>query len=158
VIVKSKAIDRIALDAYLQNLRYDKRDGKKTIFDPIRKRFFILTPEELTRQLILQHFINCLAWPKNLISVEKEFELFGMKRRYDIVFYKDASTPTILVECKAPKINLTNKTFEQVANYNLALKIPYLLVSNCRENYFFSLDFESKAFKNLESLGLYSDY
>jgi len=143
---------------YLGDLKYSMRDGKKTIFDPIRKRYFIFTPEELTRQLILQHFIQDIGWPENLISVEKAFSLYGKQRRYDIVLYKDANTAAILVECKAANINLTNQTFEQVANYNLALKIPYMLVSNCRDSYLFALNFESKSYKSLETIGLYKDY
>ncbi len=158
MLVKTKALDKLTLEDYLGNLKYSQRDGKKTIFDPIRKRYFIFTPEELTRQLIIQHFLVKIEWPQNLISIEKEFSLYRRKRRYDLVFYKDANTPAILVECKAPNINLSNTTFEQVANYNLALKVPYLLVSNCRESFFFAMDFEEKRFNALESIGLYTDY
>jgi len=158
VDVKFDSLENLALDTYLNQLKYSMRDGKKTIFDPVRKHYYIFTPEELTRQLILQHFLQVLAWPKNLISVEKAFGLYGQQRRYDIVFYKNASTPAILVECKAPSINLTNRTFEQVANYNIALQIPFMLVSNCRDNYLFSLNFESKSYKALKTIDLYKDF
>ncbi len=156
--VKLKKLNNISLDNYLEHLRYGEREGKKTIFDPIRKRHFILAPEEVTRQLVIQYFLRVVLWPENLISVEKSFSLYGQQRRYDIVLYKDAHTPIILVECKAPSIPLTNQTFEQVANYNLALQIPYLFVSNCRENYFFELDFDKKDYKSLETIALYSSF
>jgi len=141
----------LQLKSYVEYLQKKEEEYTK-VFDPIRKKFVKFTPEELTRQLLIQYFLKEKKWSPALISVEKEFKLFNSKRRYDLVLFKSANKPYILIECKSPNTKLDTRTFEQVANYNLALKIPFLLISNGHENYSCSIDFEDKKYTFLDHI------
>ncbi len=111
------------------------------VFDPIRKKNVAMTPEEHLRQLLLQYLIQEMRYPPARIRVEIGIELHGMKKRCDIVVFDRAMQPWLLVECKSPKVALSQKTFEQAAAYNLRLQVPFLAISNgpatfcCRMDY-----------------------
>jgi hypothetical protein len=104
--------------------------GQTKIFDPIRKKWFILTPEEWVRQHVLNYLIEIKKYPSSLISVEKEVVLNGLKKRYDIVLFKKDLNPFLIVECKAPFIELDITTIEQAQRYNLIVKANYLMITN----------------------------
>lgn len=104
--------------------------GQTKIFDPIRKKWFVLTPEEWVRQHVLNYLIEVKKYPASLISVEKEISLNGLKKRYDIVIYKKDLNPFLIVECKAPFVNLDITTIEQAQRYNLIVKGNYLMITN----------------------------
>ncbi len=105
-------------------------DGQTKIFDPVRKKWFVLTPEEWVRQHVLNYLIEIKKYPSSLISVEKEVALNGLKKRYDIVLYKKDLNPFLIVECKAPFIELDITTIEQAQRYNLIVKANYLMITN----------------------------
>ncbi|MDX2172505.1 MAG: type I restriction enzyme HsdR N-terminal domain-containing protein [Bacteroidota bacterium] len=105
-------------------------DGKTKIFDPIRKKWFVLTPEEWVRQHVLNYLIEVKKYPASLISVEKEIALNNLKKRYDIVIYKRDLNPFLIVECKAPFVSLDISTIEQAQRYNLMLRANYLMITN----------------------------
>ncbi|MGZ4086926.1 MAG: type I restriction enzyme HsdR N-terminal domain-containing protein [Bacteroidia bacterium] len=96
----------------------------------MRKKWLVLSPEEWVRQ----HLINFLkvykGVPSSLISVEKEINLNGTRKRYDVVVYNSLMQPVLLVECKSPDVALTSATAEQALRYNLILGVKYLLLSN----------------------------
>jgi len=92
------------------------------IFDIIRKKFIVLTPEEWVRQHVIHYLINEKKHPQSLINVEKELTVNGTKKRYDIVTYRSDGSIYLMVECKAPKVKITQQTFDQIARYNLAVK------------------------------------
>lgn len=100
------------------------------IFDPIRKKWYVLTPEEWVRQHVLNYLIEVKKYPASLVSVEKEISLNGLKKRYDIVIYKKDLNPYLIVECKAPFVSLDITTIEQAQRYNLMLKANYLMITN----------------------------
>ena len=112
------------------NIRIKNENGKILVFDEVRKKWFILTPEEWVRQHLINFLITVKNYPLSLISVEKEIELNGTKKRYDVVVYNPQLKPILLVECKAPDIKITEATLEQTLRYNLILGVKYLLVSN----------------------------
>jgi hypothetical protein len=111
-----------------------------------------ITPEELVRQQLLYFLINEIKIPSAKIAVEKQIEVNGLKKRFDILVYDDASKPLILAECKAPQIKLTNDVFSQIANYNLTMQVNYLLVCNGIDIHFFKIDFDKKQFQELDGL------
>jgi len=117
-------------------------DGQTKIFDPIRKKWYVLTPEEWVRQHVLNYLIEVKKYPLSLISVEKEISLNDLKKRYDIVVYKKDFSPFIIVECKAPFVELDVTTIEQAQRYNLILKANYLMITNGISDLI--LDFENK--------------
>ncbi len=134
------------------NFKLKKQDGKKLIFDPIRKKYYVLTPEEWVRQHTLQYLILEKKHPVSLIAVEKELQINHTKRRFDIVVFNREMTPEILVECKAPTIRISQKTFDQANQYNWLLKAPYLFLTNGLKHYICQIDFEANQFKFLKEL------
>ncbi len=100
------------------------------VFDPVRRRWVALTPEEWVRQHVLNYLVHELECPPSLIAVERSLEVNGLVKRADAVVYDRRGTPALLVECKAPSIKMDQRVFEQAARYNTVFKVPYLLVTN----------------------------
>lgn len=111
------------------DFRLKKQDEKEFIFDEIRKRWVRLTPEEWVRQNFIQYLIQIKKYPAPLLSVEKEIKLNDLKKRCDIVVFKD-SEPWTIVECKAGDVHLTEQTVQQILAYNITLKTKYLIITN----------------------------
>lgn len=115
---------------YQSALRIKTDKEQKMVYDPIRKKFVALTPEELLRQLTLQYLLQAKGYPANRIRSEIGIKVNGMARRCDIVVFDKAINPWLLVECKSPKVPLTQSVMEQAARYNLTLGVPYLCITN----------------------------
>ena len=124
-------------------------DGKESIFDEVRRRWVILTPEEWVRQNFLQYLLKVKQYPASLIAVEKEIQLVDIKKRFDIVVYKNA-LPWMIVECKEMNVVLDRKVLDQALRYNMTLQVEYILITNGSYCYAFSC--ESKSLKEIESL------
>jgi hypothetical protein len=105
-------------------------NNKELIFDEVRKRWVILTPEEWVRQNFLQYLIHVKKYPAALIAVEKEIQLGELKKRFDIVVYDKASAPWMIIECKEMKVDLDKKVLDQILRYNITLQVPYLVITN----------------------------
>ena len=111
------------------DVRLKKQSDKTYIFYFIRKKWLVLTPEEWVRQHLLNYLVNEKKIPASNISVEKELILNDLKKRYDIVVYKNLQ-PYLIVECKAPYVELDTKVVEQALRYNLIVKAELLMISN----------------------------
>lgn len=120
-----RAIDYTGLE-----LKLKQEDGKPYVFDPVRKTWILLTPEEHVRQYLLQYFIHKMQYPVSLIAVEKKILVGNMARRFDIVVYNREHKPWLLAECKAPDVLLTEKTLHQLLAYHNTMQCSYWLVSN----------------------------
>jgi hypothetical protein len=107
-------------------------NGKDQIFDPFRKIWVILTPEEWVRQNLLQYLVQTLHYPSSLIAVEKEIKLGELSKRFDIVVYKN-ELPWMIIECKEAKVSLNEKTMGQILQYQQVLTAQYLFMSNGHE-------------------------
>ena len=107
-------------------------NGKDQIFDPFRKIWVILTPEEWVRQNLLQYLVQTLHYPSSLIAVEKEIKLGELSKRFDIVVYKNEQ-PWMIIECKEAKVSLNEKTMGQILQYQQVLTAQYLFISNGHE-------------------------
>ena len=123
----------------------------------MRQKQILLTPEEKVRQQIIQLLVGEYNVPKGLISVEKKLELNGLTRRYDILVHNISGHPLMLVECKAPQISLSQSTINQVARYNMVLRVPWLLVSNGSQIYCVHVDFEQETVKFKSEIPKYED-
>ena len=132
--------------------RFKNSENKVAIFDEIRKKFIILTPEEWVRQHVVHYLITDKAYPKSWINVEKLIKLNGLTKRYDLVVFNPDGSIFLLVECKAPEIKISQQTFDQIARYNLALKANYLMVTNGLEHYFCQMDFANEKYHFLQDL------
>ncbi|MBC7523598.1 MAG: type I restriction enzyme HsdR N-terminal domain-containing protein [Flavobacterium sp.] len=134
------------------NFRFKNSENKVLIFDEIRKKFIILTPEEWVRQHVIQNLILDKNYPKSYINVEKLIKVNSLNKRYDIIVYQTDGSIFLLIECKAPSISISQQTFDQIARYNLVLKAKYLMVSNGLKHYFCQMDFENEKYIFLNQL------
>lgn len=132
-----------------------EENGKLYIFDDARKKFVALTPEEWVRQNCLHYLRDQKKFPISLLAVEKGISINNLNLRYDIVAYSKKAKPILLVECKAPEIKISQSTFDQIAVYNLELKVPFLLVTNGLQHFCCIADFESKKFRFLNEIPEY---
>lgn len=147
-------MQNLAFPAY--NFRIKNTENKKSIFDVIRKKFVILTPEEWVRQHTLHYLISVINYPKSLINVEKELVVSGTKKRYDIVAYKPDGSIFLLVECKAPTVKITQEVFDQIARYNLVLQGDFLMVTNGLNHYYCQIDYQKQRYHFVPELPLYN--
>ncbi len=104
-------------------------------FDPIRKQYVELTPEEQVRQYCIRTLIDLYHYPKGAIAVEGRVVVNSMPRRFDILVYDRHLKPFMLVECKRKEVTLTQKTIDQIAAYNHAIGAPYLMITNAVSTY-----------------------
>ncbi|MBI2968636.1 MAG: type I restriction enzyme HsdR N-terminal domain-containing protein [Bacteroidetes bacterium] len=117
------------------SFRIKTHEGGKMIFDVFRRKYVSLTPEEWVRQNMLHFLVEEKKYPRGLIGVEKEIKLNRTKRRYDAVVFSRTAKPVMLVECKSPDVKINQDVFNQILRYNIALKVPYLLVTNGKNHY-----------------------
>ena len=124
---------RLNLPTYSFNI---KSEGERSlIFDPCRSKWVVLSPEEWVRQNILKYFTDDLSYPPGLIATELPILLNQRVRRCDIVVHNRKGEAVMIVECKAPEIMLSQKTFDQANQYNWALGVPFLLITNGLNHY-----------------------
>ena len=138
------------------NFRFKNNENKTLIFDIIRKKFLILTPEEWVRQHTLHFLITEKKYPVSYINVEKQLLLNDSVKRYDIVIFKNDGDVEIIIECKAPSISINQVTFDQIARYNLALNSNLLMVTNGLTHYFCKMDIKNKRYLFLRDLPKYN--
>ncbi len=120
-----------------------KHDERGTlVFDPVRKRWLVLTPEEWVRQHVLNYLITDLACPLSLLGVEIPLALNGLAKRADIVVFGDGGRPVALIECKASSVPIGQATFEQAARYNKVFGVRYLMVTNGLKHFCCNVDHE----------------
>lgn len=119
-------------------------NGTYEIFDPIRKKWVVLTEEEKVRQFCLQQLVENHKFPISLIAVEKKINVNGLTKRYDIVVFNKEGNPYIVIECKAPHIPINQLVLEQAGRYNKTLNAEIIGVCNGTVNRFFKIDFETE--------------
>jgi hypothetical protein len=137
------------------SFRFKNSENKVAIFDEIRKKFIIDTPEEWVRQHVVQFLLQDKKYPKSHINVEKLLKINGLNKRYDVVVYKPDGNITILIECKAPGVKISQSTFDQIARYNMTLNADYLMVTNGLNHYFCKMDYQNEKYDFLTDLPEY---
>jgi hypothetical protein len=135
--------------------RFKSNENKPLIFDEIRKKFVVLTPEEWVRQHVLQFLLSEKKYPLSHINIEKQLKLHNTVKRYDIVVFNSDGSIQLLVECKAPSIHITQDTFDQIARYNLVADASYLMVTNGLDHYFCQMDQKQQRYNFLKDIPLY---
>lgn len=118
----------------VQNFKFKDEANSKLIFDEVRKRWVLFTPEEWVRQNFLQYLITVKAYPQSLIAVERGIKLNGLQKRCDIIIYKN-DKPFMVVECKEMNEPLDKNVLMQVLRYNMQLQVPYIIITNGTNNY-----------------------
>jgi type I site-specific restriction-modification system R (restriction) subunit len=147
-------MDPLNLPTYFFRIKEEK--GKKYIFDEIRRRFVVLTPEEWVRQHLVKFLITIKSYPQQLISVEKGFNQHRRKQRYDLLVYNRNGEPLMIVECKAPGVEINQNVFDQASRYNLKHKAAFILISNGMKHYCCHINLESRQYKFLHEIPDYN--
>ena len=140
-----------------QNIEIKSINSKNYIFDLIRKKHLVLTPEEWVRQNLVSYFINDLNYPKGLIKTESSLKYNNLKKRSDILIYNNDMTHYMIVECKSYKIKLNKSHLNQSAMYNKIYRSRYLMVSNGMEHIVCEYDWENETFKFRNSIPEFSN-
>lgn len=132
--------------------KISEQDGKRTIWDPIRKVWTALTPEEQVRQAFVSYLVNYKGVPLSHIANEQTIDLNGMKRRCDSVVYNRAGNPAVIVEYKSPAVTITQKVFDQISRYNIVLRVDYLMVSNGLKHYCVRMNYDAGTYSFLTDI------
>ena len=125
----------LSLNLPSYEIKIAERNGKNVIFDMLRKRYVALTPEEWVRQHFVHYLTDYKGYPKGLLANEIQLDLNGTKKRCDTVLYNKDLSAKLIVEYKAPHIEITQTVFDQITRYNMVLKVDYLIVSNGLNHY-----------------------
>ncbi len=125
------------------------------IFDSIRKKFVVLTPEEWVRQNFLQYLIQDRKFPASLIAVEIGLKYNQMQKRTDVLVYNKEGKPYLMVECKAPEVKISQDAFDQIARYNMAFKVKYLVVTNGLSHFCCMMDYSTNSYQYLELIPIF---
>ena len=130
-----------------------KAENTKTlIFDSIRKKFVVLTPEEWVRQNFIQYLIQEKNYPQNLMAVEKQVKVNQQQRRFDLLIYRRNGSPYLIAEFKAPNVKITQNAFDQVVRYNMALRVERVVVSNGMQHFACEIDYEKNSYSFLKEI------
>ena len=122
------------------------------IFDIVRKKYVLLTPEEWVRQHLLHFLVNERKFPQSLIGVEKKLIVNKLTKRTDVVLYSSSLKPLLIAECKAPGVNISQKAFDQAARYNMTLGVLYLLITNGLKTFVCRIDHSSHSYLFLKEI------
>ncbi|MCQ2973629.1 MAG: type I restriction enzyme HsdR N-terminal domain-containing protein [Bacteroidales bacterium] len=129
----------------------------KYIFDIIRKKYLVLTPEEWVRQHFVHFLINYKNFPQSLMRTENGLKLFNTIKRSDIVVYNRDAKAMVVVECKAPEVKISQDTFDQIARYNIHFNAPFLIVTNGLDTYCVKKNFSTGSYEFLSGIPNFND-
>lgn len=137
------------------SFRFKNSENKISVFDSLRKKFILLTPEEWVRQ----HAVHYLLWekkfPASLLSVERQLKVNNLIKRYDILAFNPDGSIHLVVECKASSIKINQDSFDQIARYNLSLNATYLMVTNGLQHYYCQMDYDNERYNFLKDIPLW---
>jgi type I site-specific restriction-modification system R (restriction) subunit len=143
-------MQELNLPAY--EFRIKTEGTKKYIFDLVRKRFVLLTPEEWVRQHFMRYLTEEKNYPESLMAVEKQITLNGKLFRFDLLVYCRNGQPLLIAEFKAPGVKISQDTFDQVVRYNMALKVERVVVSNGLQHFVCEIDYKQNNYKYLREV------
>ena len=152
----SKFTKMIRLNLPEYEINVVERDGKRMIFDFLRRKYVALTPEEWVRQHFTHFLVSQKGYPKTLLANEAQLQIGDKHLRCDTVLYNKEMQPLMIVEYKAPQIQLQQKTFDQIAAYNLLLHADFLVVSNGLQHYCCQMVYEQRTYRFLTEIPDYS--
>lgn len=139
------------------NIRIQEQNGQRKIFDILRRKYLVLTPEEWVRQHFIHFLINHKGYPATLLANEIPLKVGDKTIRADSVLYNRELKPIMIIEYKAPHIQLTQKVFDQISAYNLLLHVDYLVVSNGIDTYICKMDYDKQSYTFLEEIPEYQN-
>jgi len=134
------------------NLNYKETKKGISVFDIIRKKYILMTPEEHVRQQFIHYLIDEKKYPKGLLGVEQQLKIYKLTKRTDIILYDKQGNINVIVECKAPKIKISQDTFDQIARYNMNFKANILIVTNGLNHYCCKANYENDTYTFLKEI------
>lgn len=134
------------------DFRLKKEGEKHFIFDDIRKKYILLTPEEWVRQNFIRFLIQHKKYPRSLMAIEKQITINNKLFRFDLVGYQRSGQPYLIAEFKAPGVKITQQAFDQVVRYNMALKVKLVIVSNGLQHFVCGIDYENDSYNFLKEI------
>jgi hypothetical protein len=137
-------------------IRIKEEENGTYIFDVIRKKFLLLTPEEWVRQHLVHFLVEEKKYPRTLIQLEGGLKLNNLQKRSDILIFNNIGQKIVLIECKAPSVKISQETFDQIARYNFVHQVKWLVVSNGLQHYCCEIDFQQQSYRFVEELPEYS--
>ena len=143
-------MDRLNLPPY--PIKITEKGTKRYIFDFLRRKYVALTPEEWVRQHFVHFLVEQKGYPKGLLANEVELKVGEKRLRCDTLLYSGEAQPRMIIEYKAPTIQLQQKTFDQISVYNLLLKVDYLIVSNGLQHHCCKMDYDRRSYTFLETI------
>ena len=146
-----------ALNLPYANTKIVVRNENQMVFDFLRKRFVALTPEEWVRQQFTHFLVEHKGYPAMFIGNEITLSVGRLSRRCDSVVFNKSAEPVMIIEYKAPTVKITQKVFEQICSYNIALHAPYLTVSNGLQSYCCRIDKEANTYEFLKDIPAYGE-
>ena len=146
---------RLNLPQY--EIKIGEKDGKRRIFDFLRRKYVALTPEEWVRQHFTHYLVEHKGYPKGLMGNEVELHIGEKRLRCDTVLYNKEGQPRMIIEYKAPTIQIQQKTFDQISAYNLLLHVDYLIVSNGLQHYCCKMEYENQKYLFLQDIPDYEN-
>lgn len=147
----------VALNLSPYPFKLTQKEEVLFIFDELRKKNLVLTPEEWVRQHFIQFLINDRKYPKTLIKLEGGLKLNQLQKRTDILIFNAFGKADVLVECKATSVKIDQKVFEQIARYNMVHQVNYLAVTNGLQHYYCKMDYEKQTYTFIEELPIYTN-
>lgn len=139
------------------DINIKEEDGKRSVFDILRKRYVALTPEEWVRQHFIHYLISEKHYPAALMANEISLSINGMNRRADSVLYNNEAVPLMLIEYKAPTVKITQKVFLQIEAYNHVFHVPWLIVSNGITHFCCHIDYNTNSIHFLKDIPSYEE-
>ena len=149
-LLKDDKMFRLNLPEY--EIKVSEKCGKRVIFDFLRQKYVALTPEEWVRQHFVHYLVEHKGYPKGLLGNEIELKIGDKRLRCDSILYNKVAQPQMIIEYKAPTIQLQQKTFDQISAYNLLLKVDYLIVSNGLRHYCCKMDYGNQRYLFLDDI------
>lgn len=137
------------------NYKIKKEDDKIWIFDVLRKKFVVLTPEEWVRQHFVNYMLEELSYPRALIKLEGGLTYNQLQKRSDIVVFDREGKPWMIIECKAADCALSPATLRQASVYNATLRAKFLVVTNGLSHFYFETDWDTGKATSLSSMPVY---
>ncbi|HEY9559880.1 MAG TPA: type I restriction enzyme HsdR N-terminal domain-containing protein [Anseongella sp.] len=142
----------VQLDFPPYPFRLQEQEGKLYIFDPLRKKYLVCTPEEWVRQHLVQYMTRTRRYPRSLVQIEGGLSVNERKRRSDVLFFDPQGKEYLLAECKSPNVTLSNSVFEQAALYNTRHQAKYLLITNGLRHFCCQIDHINRSYRFLEDI------
>ena len=146
-----------SLNIPLSELRLKSENGEIKVYDRARDKYVTLTPEEFVRQHFVEWLIRDYGYPRSLIANEAGVKVNDTKKRCDTIVYNRQGDPLMIVEYKAPGVNINQDTFDQIVRYNMALRARYLVVSNGLRHYCCVIDYKNNTYNFIPQIPHYVD-